>query len=73
MTNPSVGISSKRSDDESQSQRESTIKKFKEGSVTVVIATDVAARGLDIKGGLSVTVVIATDVAARELDTKGKG
>jgi superfamily II DNA/RNA helicase len=38
------------SGDRSQSQRESTIRKFKEGSVTVVIATDVAARGLDIKG-----------------------
>mmetsp|Transcript_39555 Transcript_39555/g.53747 ORF Transcript_39555/g.53747 Transcript_39555/m.53747 type:complete len:482 (-) Transcript_39555:185-1630(-) len=34
----------------SQSQRESTIRKFKSGAVSVVIATDVAARGLDIKG-----------------------
>lgn len=33
-----------------QSQREATIRKFKEGKVMVVIATDVAARGLDIKG-----------------------
>lgn len=38
------------SGDRSQSQRETTIRKFKEGKVTVVIATDVAARGLDIKG-----------------------
>jgi len=38
------------SGDRSQSQRESTLRKFKEGSVTVVVATDVAARGLDIKG-----------------------
>ena len=38
------------SGDRSQSQRESTIRKFKEGAVTIVIATDVAARGLDIKG-----------------------
>mmetsp|Transcript_83297 Transcript_83297/g.121939 ORF Transcript_83297/g.121939 Transcript_83297/m.121939 type:complete len:337 (-) Transcript_83297:192-1202(-) len=38
------------SGDRSQSQRESTIRKFKSGAVTVVIATDVAARGLDIKG-----------------------
>ena len=38
------------SGDRKQSQRESTIRKFKEGSVTVVVATDVAARGLDIKG-----------------------
>ena len=38
------------SGDRSQSQRETTIKKFKKGDITVVIATDVAARGLDIKG-----------------------
>jgi len=38
------------SGDRSQSQRESTVRKFKDGRVTVVIATDVAARGLDIKG-----------------------
>lgn len=38
------------SGDRSQSQREATIKNFKKGTVTVVIATDVAARGLDIKG-----------------------
>ena len=38
------------SGDRSQSQRESTIRKFREGSVTVVVATDVASRGLDIKG-----------------------
>ena len=38
------------SGDRSQSQRESTIRKFREGSVMVVIATDVASRGLDIKG-----------------------
>jgi ATP-dependent RNA helicase DDX5/DBP2 len=38
------------SGDRSQSQRETSIRKFKEGKVTVVIATDVAARGLDIKG-----------------------
>jgi superfamily II DNA/RNA helicase len=38
------------SGDRSQSQRESTIRKFKEGLVTIVVATDVAARGLDIKG-----------------------
>jgi ATP-dependent RNA helicase DDX5/DBP2 len=38
------------SGDRSQSQREATIRKFKAGQVTVVVATDVAARGLDIKG-----------------------
>ena len=38
------------SGDRSQSQRETTIKRFAKGDVKVVIATDVAARGLDIKG-----------------------
>jgi len=38
------------SGDRTQSQRETTIRRFREGIVTVVIATDVAARGLDIKG-----------------------
>ena len=38
------------SGDRSQSQRESTIRKFKSGEINVVVATDVAARGLDIKG-----------------------
>jgi ATP-dependent RNA helicase DeaD len=38
------------SGDRSQAQRVATIRKFKEGRVKVVIATDVAARGLDIKG-----------------------
>ena len=38
------------SGDRSQSQREATLCRFKSGEVTVVIATDVAARGLDIKG-----------------------
>ena len=48
---PPQGLASDSiSGDRSQSQRETTIRKFKEGRVTVVIATDVAARGLDIKG-----------------------
>ena len=34
----------------SQSQRESTLRKFRAGSVSILIATDVAARGLDIPG-----------------------
>ncbi|KAK3281777.1 hypothetical protein CYMTET_10454 [Cymbomonas tetramitiformis] len=38
------------SGDRTQSQRESVIKQFRAGSVTMVIATDVAARGLDING-----------------------
>ena len=31
-----------------QNQREVTIKRFKEGKFQVLVATDVAARGLDI-------------------------
>ena len=38
------------SGDRSQSQREATIRRFKTGDVTTLIATDVAARGLDVKG-----------------------
>jgi len=38
------------SGDRSQSQREATVRKFKAGAVSVVVATDVASRGLDIKG-----------------------
>ena len=38
------------SGDRSQSQRESTLRKFRAGSVSMLIATDVAARGLDILG-----------------------
>jgi ATP-dependent RNA helicase DeaD len=35
--------------DKSQQERESTLKKFKQRQVKVIVATDVAARGLDIK------------------------
>lgn len=35
--------------DKSQAERESTLKKFKQRAVKVIVATDVAARGLDIK------------------------
>jgi ATP-dependent RNA helicase DDX5/DBP2 len=38
------------SGDRSQSQRESTIRKFRDGTITMIVATDVAARGLDVKG-----------------------
>ncbi|MFV8826253.1 DEAD/DEAH box helicase [Alkalihalobacterium sp. APHAB7] len=36
--------------DINQNQRDRVIKKFKEGTVEVLVATDVAARGLDITG-----------------------
>ncbi|HEY1080006.1 MAG TPA: DEAD/DEAH box helicase [Bdellovibrio sp.] len=35
--------------DKSQQEREATLKKFKSKNVKVIVATDVAARGLDIK------------------------
>jgi len=38
------------SGDRVQRERERTISAFRDGSVTVVVATDVAARGLDVKG-----------------------
>lgn len=42
---PAIGIHG----DKSQNQREITLRRFKEGSCSVMIATDVAARGLDIQ------------------------
>ena len=36
--------------DLSQAKRMSVLRKFKEGSIDVLVATDVAARGLDISG-----------------------
>ena len=45
--------------DMSQNQREKIISNFKEGNSRVVIATDVAARGIDVDG---ITLVINYDV-----------
>jgi ATP-dependent RNA helicase DeaD len=36
--------------DLSQSQRDTVIRRFKEGSIDIMVATDVAARGLDVSG-----------------------
>merc|ERR1711971_786747 len=41
---PAMGIHG----DKSQAQRDNTIRRFKDGACNVMIATDVAARGLDI-------------------------
>ena len=41
---PAMGIHG----DKTQAQRDNTIRRFKDGSCNVMIATDVAARGLDI-------------------------
>ena len=38
------------SGDRSQREREAVVRNFRSGAVTMVIATDVAARGLDING-----------------------
>lgn len=46
--------------DKDQQQREEALQQFKTGETAVLIATDVAARGLDIKG---VTLVINYDSA----------
>lgn len=43
----------------SQAQRERTLAKFKEGKLPVLVATDVAARGVDVK---AVTLVINFDL-----------
>ena len=46
--------------DRSQDYREKTLAAFKEGSTPVMVATDVASRGLDVKG---VTAVVNYDLA----------
>lgn len=35
--------------DRTQAERESTLNKFRKGEINVIVATDVMARGIDIK------------------------
>ncbi|HBF18430.1 MAG TPA: DEAD/DEAH box helicase, partial [Verrucomicrobiales bacterium] len=42
-----------------QPQRERTLTKFKKGTLPILVATDVAARGVDVK---DVTLVINMDL-----------
>ncbi|MBX9928808.1 MAG: DEAD/DEAH box helicase [Gemmatimonadaceae bacterium] len=51
--------------DKSQSQREAALKHFKEGKVRVLVATDIAQRGLDISG---ISHVINYDVPQQAED-----
>ena len=45
-----------------QRTREQTLKDFKEGKFKCLVATDVAARGLDIQG---VSVVVVSSFSSR--------
>ncbi len=51
--------------DRSQSQREQALKRFRRRSLRVLVATDIAARGLDVEG---VTHVVNYDMPAAPLD-----
>ena len=53
------------SGDRTQKAREDVVAKFRQGSVTMVIATDVAARGLDIPG---IEMVINYDFPDQNID-----
>jgi ATP-dependent RNA helicase RhlE len=51
--------------DKSQSQREQALQRFKDGKVRVLVATDIAQRGLDISG---ITHVVNYDVPQQAED-----
>ncbi|CAM9956259.1 unnamed protein product, partial [Choristocarpus tenellus] len=46
--------------DKDQTARETTLREFKQGKISVLVGTDVASRGLDIK---EVNTVVNYDVA----------
>ena len=54
--------------DRSQPQREAALKKFREGSCKVLVATDVAARGLDI-GGVQHVINFDLPLASQDFDS----
>ena len=54
--------------DRSQSQRESALKRFRQGTCLVLVATDVAARGLDI-GGVEHVINFDLPTTASDFDS----
>ncbi len=54
--------------DIAQSQRETTLKAFRTGKFRCLIATDVAARGLDITG---IDLVVQLEVRHRDVCVRG--
>ncbi|KAL9178819.1 hypothetical protein ACHAXT_003950 [Thalassiosira profunda] len=54
--------------DRSQSQREAALAKFRSGECRILVATDVAARGLDI-GGVEHVINMDLPTAAEEFDS----